>query len=64
MRKNKSIDEYTKEELYYELQKQRAINDCLLREISDIKEIIYVQQRGSHGCQMNVSGNGNQLVHH
>lgn len=54
MKKFRSIDEYTKEELYHELQRERAISECLRQEISDIKDIIRMQS--------NTHGNGNAIV--
>lgn len=54
MKKFRSIDEYTKEELYHELQTERAISECLRQEISDIKDIIRMQS--------NSHGNGNASV--
>lgn len=52
----KNIDEYTKEELFVELQRAQAICDCLRQEIKDIKEIVHAQNsyRGTNNNNINV----------
>lgn len=62
MRKSKSIDDYSKEELFYELQKERSINSCLQKEIQDIKDIIRMQNSGQKVKNVSVSGSGNSVI--
>lgn len=61
MRKIKSIDDYTKEELYSELQKERAVTECLQQEIRDIKDIIRMQNNGRTVNSLNVAGDHNAI---
>lgn len=52
----KDIDEYTKEEIFAELQKSQVICDCLRQEIKDIKEIVHAlnSYRGTNTNNINI----------
>lgn len=62
MRRSKTIDDYSKEELYDELQREKAVNSCLLKEIQDIKDIIRMLSNGKNTNQLNMTGSENIIV--
>lgn len=57
-KREKTIDDLSKEELYMELMKEKSVNECLRQEIRDLKEVVHAcnaYHGDNHGTIVNVN---------